>query len=60
MNRRNEIRADVNVAIKSMELTKNREYKCQDRYRVSLYINTNSEVWYIEYEGATNEAERLC
>lgn len=42
MKQRNEIRADVNMAIKSMEF--NREYECQDRYMVSLYIDTNSEV----------------
>ena len=59
MNHRNEIRADANMAIKSMELTKNREYKCQDRYRVSLYINTNFKVRYIKCQSTANETKGL-
>ena len=58
MKQRNEIRADVNMAIKSMEF--NREYECQDRYMVSLYIDTNSEVQYVEYKSLASELKRLC
>lgn len=59
MNQRNEIRADVNMTIKNMELTEIENMNVKIDTGCPLHIYTNFKVWYIEYKGTANEAKGL-
>ena len=57
LNYNNESRADVNLTIKSLNITSIEDVNIKNRYWLSVYVDTNFKTWNIGCKGAADEAD---